>query len=82
MKAIMILIVVAGTAHGTTDGPDQTLQVKEIEFSTLKSCQKAAAQLTDAGRKNVYWAREFSADKSNRQRPVPAPVVMAECVKT
>lgn len=82
MKAIMILIVAAGTAQGTGHGSNQTLDVREIEFSDINACHKAAAQLTDAGRKNVYWAREFSTENRSRRLLTPAPIVMAECIKT
>ncbi len=82
MKAIMILIVAAGTAHGNLHGSNQTLEVREIEFSNMDACHKAAAQLTDAGRRNVYWAREFSTENRSKRLLSPAPIVMAECIKT
>ncbi len=82
MKAIMILIVVAGTSQGTSIGSDQALDVRQIEFSDIHACEEAAARLTNAGRKNVYWAREFSAESRGRKLLTPAPIVMAECIKT
>ena len=82
MKAIMILIVAAGTAQGSGLGSNQTLDVREIEFSDMNACHEAATRLTDAGRKNVYWAREFATEDRSRRLLTPAPIVMAECIKT
>lgn len=82
MKAIMILIVAAGTAQGNALGSNQILDVREIEFSNMDACHQAAAQLTSAGRKNVYWAREFSTENSTKKLLTPAPIVMAECIQT
>jgi tRNA A37 threonylcarbamoyladenosine modification protein TsaB len=82
MKAIMILIVAAGTAQGSALSSNRNLDVREIEFSTMEACRQAAAQLVDAGRKNVYWAREFATETSTRKLLTPAPIVMAECIKT
>ena len=50
MKAILILIVTAGTVQGSSLGPDQTLQIREIEFSTMATCRQAAQQLTKSAR--------------------------------
>ena len=81
MKALLILIVAAGTVQGASSlGPDQTLQVREIEFSTLANCREAAAQLTSAGRRSNEWARIFSVEGSTNRVLVPAPIVIAECV--
>lgn len=81
MKAILILIVTAGTVQGSALGPDQTLQVREIEFSTMATCRQAAEQLTKSARRADERARIFVDTASNRVL-VPAPVVIAECVKT
>jgi hypothetical protein len=81
MKAILILIVTAGTVQGSSLGPDQTLQVREIEFSTMATCQQAAKQLTNSVRRADERARIF-VDTSRNRVLVPAPVVIAECVKT
>ena len=81
MKAILILIVTAGTVQGSSLGPDQTLQVREIAFSSMASCHQAAEQLTKSARRADERARIFIDSSSNRVL-VPAPVVIAECVET
>ena len=80
MKAIMILIITAGTVQGVSLGPDQTLQVREIEFSTMASCREAAAQLVNAGRKSDQYRRIFSV-QADGSSLVPAPVIIAECLE-
>ena len=80
MKAIMILIVVAGSVQGSSLGPDQTVQVREIEFSSAEACQAAASQLTDAARRSGDRARIFSIEGSTEKVLVPGPNVIAECV--
>jgi len=80
MKAILILIITAGSVQGVSLGPDQTLQVREIEFSTMASCRQAAAQLTDAGRRSDQYRRIFSVEGSTGGSLVPAPVIIAECL--
>jgi hypothetical protein len=81
MKAILILIVTAGTVQGSSLGPDQTLQIREIEFSTMATCRQAAQQLTSSAHRADDRARIFGEISTNRVL-VPAPVVIAECVKT
>ena len=82
MKAILILIIAAGTVQGTSSlGPDQTLQVREIEFSSMEACGEAATKLTTAGRRSNEWTRIFSVEESSSRVLVPSPVVIAECVK-
>ncbi len=82
MKAILILIIAAGSVQGTSSlGPDQTLQVREIEFSSMAACGAAATQLTAAGRRSEEWARIFSVEEPSGRVLVPSPVIIAECVK-
>jgi hypothetical protein len=81
MKAILILIVTAGTIQGSSLGPDQTLQVREIEFSNMASCRQAAEQLTKSARRADERSRIF-IDTTTDRVLVPAPVVIAECVST
>lgn len=80
MKAIMILIVVAGSVQGSSLGPDQTVQVREIEFSSPAACQAAASQIAGAARRSGDWARIFSVEGSTDRVLVPAPNIIAECV--
>ena len=80
MKAIMILIITAGTVQGISLGPDQTLQVREIEFSSMANCHRAAAQMIDAGRRSDQYRRVFSVEGTTGKSLVPAPVIIAECV--
>lgn len=82
MKAIMILIVAAGVGNGEVSGSDQVLQVREIEFSTMKACQKAAGDLNRAAHRSEERTRTFSRDPATGRVLVPAPVVIAECVRT
>ena len=82
MKAILILIITAGSVQGTSSlGPDQTLQVREIEFSSMAACGEAASKLTAAGRRSNEWTRSFSIEESSDRILVPSPVIIAECVK-
>lgn len=82
MKAILILIIAAGTVQGASSlGPDQTLQVREIEFSSMEACDAAATRLTAAGRRADERARIFSIEESSDRVLVPSPVIIAECVK-
>ena len=82
MKALLILIITAGTVQGASLGPDQTLQVREIEFSSMEACQKAAAQMTTSATRAGDRARIFSIEESTDRILVPAPVIIAECVQT
>lgn len=81
MKAILILIIAAGAIRGGSLGSDQALEVREIEFSSIESCRLAAAQLVDASRRSNDWARTFSVEGSTNRVLVPAPNIIAECVK-
>lgn len=80
MKAMMILVVVAGTVQGASLGPDQSVQVREIEFSSMEACQTAAVKMTDAGRRAEQYSRTFEVDSTTGQVLVPGPVIIAECV--
>ena len=80
MKAIMILIITAGSVQGISLGPDQTMHVREIEFSSMEACHKAAATMIDSGRRSEQYRRIFSIDRTTGRPVVPAPVIIAECV--
>ena len=80
MKAILILIITAGSIQGISLGPDQTMQVREIEFSSMEACQAAANQMTAAGRRSNEWQRTFSVESTTQRVLVPSPVIIAECV--
>ena len=82
MKALLILIVTAGTVQGASLGPDQTMQIREIEFSSMEACQKAAVQMTSSATRAGDRARIFSIEESTDRILVPAPVIIAECVQT
>ena len=82
MKALMILIITAGTVQGASLGPDQTVQVREIEFSSIEACRKAAEQMTTSANRAGDRARIFSIEESTDRILVPAPVIIAECLET
>ena len=80
MKALMILIITAGTVQGISLGPDQTMHVREIEFSSMTACRQAAAQMINAGRRSDQYRRVFSVEERTDESLVAAPVIIAECV--
>ena len=80
MKAILVLIVVAGGLRGG-DISQQELEVREIEFSSLETCRKAAVQLVSASRSASDRARIFDIEKSTNRSQVTGPVVIAECLE-
>ena len=82
MKALLILIITAGTVQGASLGPDQTVQVREIEFSSMEACQKAAKQMVTSANRAGDRARILSVEESTGRILVPAPVIIAECVQT
>jgi hypothetical protein len=82
MKALLILIVTAGTVQGASLGPDQTLQIREIEFSSMEACREAAEQMVSSGHRANDRARILSIEESTDRVLVPAPVIIAECVQT
>lgn len=82
MKALLILIVTAGTVQGASLGPDQTVQIREIEFSSMVTCRQAAKQMVAAAHRADDRSRIFSIEASTGRALVPAPVIVAECVQT
>ncbi len=82
MKALLILIVTAGTVQGASLGPDQTVQIREIEFSSMAACRQAAQQMVKSAHRADDRARIFSVEESTNRILVPAPVIIAECVGT
>ena len=86
----MILIVTVGTSQANVDAVDSKLDVRQIEFASLHSCQQAAARLTHAGRTNSEWAKTFATTSTSVQgrslsdgQPlfVSPPSIVAECVE-
>lgn len=82
MKALLILIVTAGTVQGASIGPNQTVQIREIEFSSMTTCRQAAQQMVKAARRADDRARIFSVEESTDRILVAAPVIIAECLET
>ncbi len=80
MKALLILIVVAGGIRGG-EHAQQQVDVREIEFSSLTACRKAAVQLVSASRSASDRARIFDVETSSNRVQVPGPVIVAECVQ-
>ncbi len=39
MKALMILIVTVGTSQANIDAVDSSLDVRQIEFASIQSCE-------------------------------------------
>ena len=80
MKAILILIIVAGGIRGG-DHAQQQVEVREIEFSSMAACNKAAVQLVSASRSASDRARIFDVETSSNRSQVPGPVMIAECLE-
>jgi hypothetical protein len=87
MKALLILIVTVGTSQANIEAVDSSLDVRQIEFASIQSCEQAASRLTNAGQSNSNWAKTF-AQSSSRIGPlggpslfVSPPNVIAECVE-
>ncbi len=84
MKALLILIVTVGTSQANVDPLSTDLQIREIEFSSIQACERAATRLTHAGRSTSDWAKTFAIE-SRRLRSsqlfVAPPTVLAECVE-
>jgi hypothetical protein len=78
----MILIVTAGTVQGASLGPDQTVQIREIAFSSMATCRQAAQQMVKAAHRADDRSRILSIEESSDRILVPAPVIIAECVQT
>ena len=90
MKALLILIVTVGTSQANVDSVDSSLDVRQIEFASIQSCERAAARLAGAGRSNSDWAKTFArSSTTNRSGSllggpslfVSPPTVIAECVE-
>ena len=87
MKALLILIVTVGTSQASIDTVDSKLDVRQIEFASMSSCEQAAARLNNAGQSTVNWSKTFaqaSATFGTVGGPtlfVSPPTVIAECVK-
>ena len=79
MKALMILIVSVGTSQASLDGVDSNLEVRQIEFSSLAACERAADTMTHAGRATSDWAKTFSVNR--RDLFVSPPTIVAECLE-
>ena len=79
MKALMILIVSVGTSQASLNGVDTSLEVRQIEFSSLAACERAADKMTHAGRSTSDWAKTFSVHQ--RGLFLSPPTIVAECVK-
>ena len=60
MKALLILIVTVGTSQGNVQEVDTSLDVRQIEFASVQSCERAAARLTGSGRSTSDWAKTFA----------------------
>jgi len=87
MKALLILIVTVGTSQANVEAVDSSLDVRQIEFASIQSCERAASRLNSAGRSTSNWAKTF-AQTSNGVSPlagpdlfVSPPTVIAECVE-
>ena len=84
MKALLILIVTVGTSQANVDPLSTDLQVREIEFSTIQACERAATRLTKAGRSTSDWAKTFAVEapsSTSRRLFLAPPTVIAECVE-
>ncbi len=90
MKALLILIVTVGTSQANVDAVDSSLDVRQIEFASIQSCERAAARLTSAGRSTSDWAKTFATTSTSVQgrslqngQPlfISPPTVIAECVE-
>lgn len=90
MKALLILIVTVGTSQANVDAVDSSLDVRQIEFASLQSCERAAARLSNAGRATSDWAKTFALAsptatvrnlQGSRNLFVSPPTVIAECVE-
>ena len=87
MKALLILIVTVGTSQANVDSVDSSLDVRQIEFASIQSCERAAAQLTSAGRSTSDWAKTFArtsqglGGQNGQSLFVSPPTVIAECVE-
>jgi hypothetical protein len=67
MKALLILIVTVGTSQANVDAVDSSLDVRQIEFASIQSCERAAARLNGSGRSTSDWAKTFARDGSTNR---------------
>ncbi len=87
MKALLILIVTVGTSQANIDAVDSSLDVRQIEFASLQSCERAAARLNGSGRSTSDWAKTFARTSQGRGGQngqslfVSPPTVIAECIE-
>ena len=90
MKALLILIVTVGTSQVGVDAVDSSLDVRQIEFASIQSCERAAARLNGAGRATSDYAKTFSLSSptsptrglsDGRTLFVSPPTIVAECVE-
>ena len=90
MKALLILIVTVGTSQANVDAVDSQLDVRQIEFASIQSCEQAAARLNHAGRSTSDWAKTFATTSTSVQGRslrngqslfIAPPTVIAECVE-
>jgi hypothetical protein len=84
MKALLILIVTVGTSQANVDAVDSSLDVRQIEFASIQSCERAAARLNNGGRSTSDWAKTYartSPGRSGQSLFVSPPTMIAECVE-
>ncbi len=63
MKAILILIVTVGS-QANVGAVDSSLNIRQIEFASIQSCERAAARLNSAGRRTSDYAKTFGTQRS------------------
>jgi hypothetical protein len=81
MKAILILIVTVGS-QGNFERVDSSMEVRQIEFASLYSCEQAAARLNNSGRRTSNYAKTFGNRRSlSGGLFVSPPIVIAECLE-
>jgi nucleoid-associated protein YejK len=85
MKALLILIVTVGTSQTHhLDSVDSSLDVRQIEFASIQSCERAAARLNNGGWSTSDWAKTYartSPGRSGQSVFVSPPTMIAECVE-
>ena len=84
MKAVLILIVSVASSQANVDLGDSSLEVRQIEFSNIAACERAAEKLTHAGRAGSDWAKNFAVNNQKGQGRalfLALPSVIAECVE-
>ncbi len=87
MKAVLILIVSVASSQANVDLGDSSLEVRQIEFSNIAACERAAEKLTHAGRAGSDWAKTFAVTAQSGQGGLrrdfflSVPYLIAECVE-